>query len=129
MSQENIELVRRFVWAFENDSEAWRERLHPEIEWYPFEEDHSRVSGISSAMQTRNQWLDTWGEHRIEVQDMLGGGDDVVASVHITARGKGSGIEVNVLLHLHFKVRGGKIVYLFEHVDRTEALTAAGLKE
>jgi hypothetical protein len=33
MSQESVELVRRWIWAFENDDAAFREVTHPDIEW------------------------------------------------------------------------------------------------
>jgi ketosteroid isomerase-like protein len=48
---------------------------------------------------------------------------------HVTARGKASGVEVDLRLHYQFKVRDDKVVYLFEHEDRAEALEAAGLSE
>ena len=40
-----------------------------------------------------------------------------------------SGVEVDLHLYMHFKLRGGKIVYLYEYADRGEALEAAGLSE
>ena len=38
-------------------------------------------------------------------------------------------MEVDLRLYLHFKLRDGKIVYLYEYADRGEALEAAGLSE
>ena len=52
-----------------------------------------------------------------------------VASLHLTARGEESGIDVDVHLYGHLKVREGKVAYLFEHQDRAEALKAVGLEE
>jgi hypothetical protein len=31
-----VEIVRRWLWAFENDDNVFRELAHPEIEWAPF---------------------------------------------------------------------------------------------
>ena len=45
------------------------------------------------------------------------------------AQGKASGVQVDVRLYFHFKVRDDKIVYIYEHQDRTEALEAVGLRE
>jgi ketosteroid isomerase-like protein len=42
-------------------------------------------------------------------------------------RGRVSGVEVDVHLHMHFKVRDGKIIYVFEYEDQAAALKAAGL--
>jgi limonene-1,2-epoxide hydrolase len=127
MSQENAEIVRRWIWAFENDDAAFREATHPDIEWAPFEENHTVSHGLDGAMRIRNGWLDAWAEHRLDVEEMVDRGAGVVASLHITARGRGSGVEVDVRLHGHFKVRDGKVCYLFEHEEQAEALAAVGL--
>ena len=129
MSQDNVEVVRRWIWAFENDTDAFRDTLHPEIEWSPFEESHTPSYAIEGAMRIRNQWLDTWDEHRVDLEEMNEEGDNVVVSAHVTARGRASGVEVDVRLHFHFKVRDGKVVYVFEHEDKAAALEAAGLPE
>jgi ketosteroid isomerase-like protein len=130
MSQENAEEVARtYIWAFENDDDAFRDILHPEIEWFPFEENHSRFYGIEDAMRLRNQWLDTWDEMRGEVKELVQEGDAVVATLRVIARGKTSGAKTDVRLHLQFRVRDGKVVYVFEHTDRAAALKAAGLSE
>jgi hypothetical protein len=78
-------------------------------------------------MRIRSGWLDPWAEHSIEIDEVLGQGNDVMAALHLRARGEGSGIDVDVRLYGHFKVRDGKVAYLFEHQDRDEALRAAGL--
>ena len=129
MSQENVELVRRSLWAFENDGEAFRETLHSEIEWRPFEDGHTPSFGPEGGMRIRNAWLDAWDEHRIDIEDVIDAGDDVVASLHMAARGKGSGVEVDVRLYLQFKVRDGKVVYVYEHEDKARALESVGVRE
>src|SRR5512133_1991124 len=128
MSEEKVEVVRRFLWAFENDTDAFRQTLHPEIEWSPFEESHTPSHGVEGAMRIRNQWLDTWDEHRIDLEELIEEGESAVASIHVTAQGKASGVAVNVRLHGHFKVRDEKVIYLYEHEDRAAALEAAGLR-
>jgi ketosteroid isomerase-like protein len=130
MSQENAEQVaRRYIWAFENDDDAFRDILHPEIEWFPFEENHTRFHGIEDAVRLRNQWLDTWDEMRGELQEVAQEGEAVVATLRVIARGRTSGVKTDVRLYLQFMVRDGKVVYVFEHTDRAAALKAAGLSE
>jgi ketosteroid isomerase-like protein len=133
MSQENVEVrseaVRRWFWAFENDTDIFRSSLHPEIEWFPIEEDHTPTYGVEGAMRLRNEWLDTWDEHRVDLEDVIEEGESVVVLATVTARGKASGVEVNLRVHYQFKVRDDKVVYLYEHEDRQEALEAAGLSE
>jgi len=127
MSQENVEIVRRFLWAFENDMDAFRDILHPEIEWFPIEENQGRLYGVEAAMRNRNEWLDTWDEHRFDLEEMIEQGDSVVALVHITARGKASGVETDVRFYAQIKMRDHRIVYIFDHRDRANALEAARL--
>jgi ketosteroid isomerase-like protein len=133
MSQENVEVrnevVRRWFWAFENDTQAFRDTLHPDIEWFPIEEDNTPNYGVEAAMRNRNQWLDTWDEHRFDPEEMIEEGDSIVVLVHITARGKTSGVQVDVRFYAHFKVRDDKVVYIFDHEDRAAALEAVGLRE
>jgi ketosteroid isomerase-like protein len=129
MSQENVELVGRWFESFDSDSDAFRDTLHPEIEWFPFEENHTPTCGIDGALRIRNQWLDAWDTLDYDLEEVVDEGDSVVASAHVMNRGKLSGVEVDVRIHFHFKVRDGKIVYLFEHMDRVAALGAAGLSE
>jgi ketosteroid isomerase-like protein len=133
MSQENVEVrnevVRRYVAAFESDTDGFRDTLHPEIEWYPIEENRTPTKGIEAAMWNRNAWLDTWDEHSLDLEEVIEDGDDVVALVHLTGRGASSGVEVDVRLYAQIKVRDGKIVYIYDDEDREAALEAAGLGE
>jgi ketosteroid isomerase-like protein len=133
VSQENIEVrnevVRRFAAAFDSDTDAFRDTLHPAIEWFPIEENRTPTKGVEAAMWNRNAWLDTWDEHRLDVEEVIEDGDDVVVGVHIRARGAGSGVETDVRFYAQFRVRDGKIVYIYDHEDREAALQAAGLRE
>jgi ketosteroid isomerase-like protein len=124
MSQSNLEVVRTWMESFTEDAEAFRGTLHPELEWFPFEENHSPSHGVEGGMRIRNQWLDAWDEMEADVEGIVEEGDSVVASVHIRGRGKASGARVDVHLHFHFRVRDGQIVHLYEHVDKAEALSA-----
>ena len=67
-----------------------------------------------------------WPAH---VEEVIEDGDDVVVGVHIKARGQGSGVEADVRFFAQFKVRDDKVVYIYDHEDRAEALEAAGLSE
>jgi ketosteroid isomerase-like protein len=127
MSQESVEIVRRWLAAFDNDTDEFRQLTHPKIEWMPFEENHSPSHGLDGAMRIRNGWIDAWAEHRADIEEMLDGGDDVFVSALLTGRGKASGVAVEVRLYGHVKVRDGKVSYVFEYEDRAEALEAAGV--
>ena|SRR2546421_6843856 len=128
MSQANVEIVRRWLWAFENDADVFRNALHPDIEWFPIEENQRRLYGVEAAMRNRNEWLDTWDEHGFDLEEVIEGGDGIVALIHITATGKASAVETDVRFYAHIKMKDHQIVYIFDHRDRTTALKAVGLE-
>jgi ketosteroid isomerase-like protein len=131
MSQHSVRvqsaLIRRWFWAFENDASAFEAVLHPEIEWFPIDENYGRLHGIEAAVRNRNEWLDAWEEHRFDVQELAAEGDSVVLGIHITARGKTSGAEADIRFYAHMKLRDDKVVYICDYEDRAAALDAAGL--
>ena len=131
MSQQNVQVenavVRRWFWAFENDTDTFRDSLHPDFEWFPIEEDRTPSYGVEAAVANRNEWLDTWDEHRFELEQLFEEGDSVVVSVHITARGKGSGVEVDIRFYAHFKLREDRVAYIFDYEDRAAALAATSV--
>ena len=129
MSQENVEIVRRSTEAFEDDEEAWLSAIDPAVEWYPIEDGHIPSRGLEAAAGVRRRWLESWEGHRIDLEEMRDGGDSVVACLHLTGQGKRSGVEVDLRVYVHYKLRDGKVIYVYEHAERGEALEAAGLKE
>src|SRR5436190_5113303 len=52
-----------------------------------------------------------------------------VLAVHIVARGKTNGAEVDVRFYPHFKLRDDGVVYIYDYAHRAEALAAVGLGE
>jgi ketosteroid isomerase-like protein len=129
MSVENVEVIQRSIAAFASDEEAWLAALDPSHVWYPLEEGNIPSHGLDAARGIRRRWLETWQDHRIDIEEILDRGDSVVACLHLTGTGKGSGLEVDLRFYMHWKLRNGKMVYLYEYADRDEALRAAGLSE
>jgi ketosteroid isomerase-like protein len=129
MSESALEIVRRSGEAFEPDVDAWLATLDPGFEWFPLEEGNMRSEGHEAALRIRERWLESWESHEIEVEELMDGGDDVVGVLHLRGRGRASGAEVDMHFFMHWKVRDGKIVYLYEHADRGEALRAAGIEQ
>jgi ketosteroid isomerase-like protein len=131
MSQENMEVVRRAIETFPTDVEAWLDTMDPAIRWYPLEEGHSLVLGREAARRCRERWMETFDKesHRGELTELRGEGENVFAAVYEWGRGRGSGIEIEGGVYIHYKVRNGKIAYCYEYANRDEALEAAGLSE
>jgi ketosteroid isomerase-like protein len=122
-------IMRRWVWAFEHDADAFRELTHPEIEWAPFEENHTVSRGLEQAMRIRAGWLDAWAEHRIEIEEVIDVSDGLVLALRVLARGKSSGLQADVRLYPHVRFRDGRAVYMFEYDSRAAALEAVGMTE
>lgn len=129
----NVELrneaVRRFLMAFEVDDDAFRQTLDPGVVWCPIDENRIPLHGVEAALRNRNAWLDTWDEHRLDVDEVVEVGDDVVALIHITGRGKRSGVTTDVRFYAQLKARDGKVAYIYDHEDRAAALEAAELRD
>jgi ketosteroid isomerase-like protein len=130
----NVELhndaVRRFLAAFEEDDDAFARTLHPEdFTWCPIDENRVALHGIDAAIRNRDAWLDTWDDHRLDVDEVVEEGDSFVGLIHITARGKGSGARADVHFYAQIRTRDGKVAYIYDHEDRADALEAAGLGE
>lgn len=133
MSQENLRIqnpvIRRWLWAFENDTSSFEAVLHPDIEWFPIDENYGRLHGINAALRNRNEWLDAWREHRFDAEEVAAEGDSVVLAVRITAQGRTSGAKADLRFYAHVKLRDDKVVYIRDYEDRAEALAAAELRE
>jgi hypothetical protein len=70
-SHENVEIVRRFIDAWQRGSDAMIEFLDRDIEWAPVEESHMPSHGHEGARRLREGWLDNWEEHQLDVEEML----------------------------------------------------------
>src|SRR5262245_27534590 len=132
MSEENVEVVRAVIEAQrKQDWEAFPELYDPEIEW-------DDVAGLWGDWGTRRGFDDdrhaflTWFEAFEHVEfgldgDIVQSGDDVVAGLRISGRGRGSGLPVNQRITLIWTVRGGRVTRVRAYRERAEALAAAGL--
>jgi hypothetical protein len=132
MSQENVELVRRCLEAWQRgDEAAAMQALAPDIEvnlagagvggevFHGHEGVREAVDGFDSA----------WDRNDFEFGDLLDAGDDVVARVTNRLRGRASGIDVVARYSGVFTVRDGKIVRFRDFASRRAALEAVGLRE
>jgi ketosteroid isomerase-like protein len=131
MSQENVEIVRNALDAFNRgDWDAALKDATPD-----FELDFSRAIGPQHGVfrldQIRGFWdefLEPWKSLRIEADEFIEAGEDVVVPVTGYMRGR-DGIEVTARRTWVYTFREGAIVRLSQFQERQEALEAAGLRE
>ncbi|MGA6948861.1 MAG: nuclear transport factor 2 family protein [Solirubrobacterales bacterium] len=151
MSQENVDLVRRLLDMFaRRDHEGVFEFYDPDIEW-----DASNLSGPAGGAMGDlegagamgdlegvyrghegvrtywRRWLEAWQDIEFEVQDVLDGGDEVVALIRNQRQwGRHSRIATEMPPYgLVFTIRDGKVVRWRSYPNQQSALEAAGLSE
>jgi ketosteroid isomerase-like protein len=132
MSQENVEIVRRCIEAFQRgDYEAAMETIDPGIEYdlthFPDGKVYLGHEGVREAFRI---WLGTWENYKQELDELIDlGCDEVLALVRESGRGKGSGIELERPTAGVWTLRDGKAVHIRFYPGKAEALEAAGLSE
>ena len=133
MSQENVEIVRRFTDYWErSDWDGMAELADPNVEL------HGTVGGVEEGRVTRGireigreyeSAEEMWEDHRIEIQELIDAGDRVVIFQREYQRGKSSGVELVLDAAVLVDIRDGRIVRMQGYMDRAAALDAAGLSD
>jgi uncharacterized protein len=131
MSQENVEIVRAILEAFNRgDMRGFLEMCDPDIEWDLSQRlvDPETYHGHRGVEKFFEQQLEAWEEvPRMEAEDLIDAGDQVVAFVRVHGRGRGSGAAVDARIAQVWTIRREKATRLQYYGDRTGALNAAGL--
>jgi ketosteroid isomerase-like protein len=131
MSQANVEVVRE---AFESllagDREKTAQLVDSEVEF------HGTVGGLEEGRVSHGlpqllhafeeEDLEAWDERRLEAEELIDAGDDVVVLLHEYRRGRGSGVELETDTAVVVAVSGGRVVRVQGYMDRGVALEAAG---
>jgi len=125
----NVEIARRVLEAFNEDGiEGVLPYYDDDVEIYdpdlPSDRPFRGKEGLRSLLN-----LMLMGTERTEIRDyeLLPAGDRVVALIRTYFRGEGGGPEVEVRDAHTLTFHDGKIVYWRLYIDRTEALTDAGI--
>ena len=124
MSQQNVEIVRRFLVV---DLDELLEYVDPDIVWNPVEE--SSAQGPEAVRASTERWKREWDDYKLIPEEFVDMGDRVVATVRFRARGRRSGIEVDARLYDVYTLRDRKIVRMDQFTKQSDALEAAGLRE
>jgi ketosteroid isomerase-like protein len=134
MSQENVELVRRFEksWA-RRDLDGALECVHDDLEfdWSdsmgPFMGTYKGRDGLTRFW---TDMLEAWEQFSPEIEDVFECGPERLITLDVVrARGKGSGIDMEARGAMLWTVHDGKIVRVKMFQTKDAALEAAGLSE
>ena len=134
MSLENVEIVREAFQAFQGgDLEKTARLVDPELEF------HGTVGGLQEGQVAHGQSqidetfeaedLEAWEERRLEAEEFIDAGDNVVVLLHEHRRGRGSGVELETKTAVVVGVSGGRVIRMQGYLDRDAALEAAGVSE
>src|SRR3954447_24349241 len=135
MSEENIEIVRSAIAAFDRgDFEAVLRLSHEDVvitqpPELPGVSPEQR--GHSGVLEAFSIWgPEQWDDYRFEILKVAAApGDKVFVTIRTTGRGKQSGVEVEMNFSFVFTVREAKIIEWRLFVQEDQALEAAGLPD
>jgi len=132
MSEENAEIALAAVDAWNRgDHEAWLALWDEEAEFYPLRAQLEGESywGHEGLERFLAEMTEDFEEVRFEIEETRDAGEQVVGIGRFRARGRASGVDLNVPLGVFTRVRRGKIVYTRFFSEPADALEAAGLRE
>ena len=126
MSEENVEVVRRFADAYvRGDLDEALTYFDPEIVLKRAEE--AAVVGRDAAGASLRRWEEDWEDLETIPEDFIDAGDHVLVPVLFRGRGRGSGIEIEGRYYEVVTVRDGRLIRWEEFSERSDAEKAAGL--
>jgi ketosteroid isomerase-like protein len=132
MSQQNLAAAKRIYEARNRgDVDAVIAECAPEVEWRPHLANLSGqpIRGREEVRGYLTSLQEEWESFQHETERFMDAGDKVVVLTHAYARGRESGIEVDVPVAHVLSFRQGKCTGFVSYYDRAEALRSAGLEE
>jgi ketosteroid isomerase-like protein len=133
MSQENVEVVRQLIQAFnQRNLAAMTRSFDPEVEWMPggpAAVERTVYRGRDEVSDGFAATWETWEVFQLEESEVRDLGDSLVWLGRARLKGGASHVEVDQEFAVHFLVRGGKISRFQGFREWQAALEAAGLSE
>jgi ketosteroid isomerase-like protein len=145
MSQENVELVKRFqpsgldlVEVFSAGADQLVSGDEAELFTDDFEVAFIAEAAGGQDLQARGsagltamwlEWLTPWRSYRLDVEEFIDAGDAVVVLARVQARTERDGVLVQHSPAAIWRIRGGKVAAIHFYLDRAEALEAVRFSE
>jgi SnoaL-like protein len=134
MSQENLEVVRRWLAIWERSSEEVRatvaEFCDADVDYYPVRKfsDARPCHGLDEFSDWLAGWREAWSRLEWAVRELIEVGDDrVLVCGSLRAEGRGSGAKIEGDLYLCVWLRHGRLIRQEDHLTIRGALHALGL--
>jgi len=131
MSQENVEVVRAMIDAFNRRNfEASAAFFAEDASWRggPAAPGGGVYYGSDEIARGFGRSLGAWEEFQVETEEVIDAGDHVVLCVRMRGKGRESGLSVELHPALVCEVRDGRVVAGRGFRERAEALEAVGLR-
>ena len=132
MSEENVEIVRRFYAAWgRQEFPGPTDLMDPEIEYVNPEgavEPGTR-RGRDAFGRAVDKIFEGWAAWETEPEQFTAVGDQVAVVLRYRARGRGSGVEIEGRESALWTLRDGRVLRYAWFQEPSEALEAAGLSE
>jgi ketosteroid isomerase-like protein len=128
MSADDIAVAKRMYDARNRgDVEAVLAECDTDIEWHPHLATlgGKPIIGHTGVREYLSSLRQDWESFQHEPEEFFDFGDKVVAFLHTFARGKSSGIDVDVRVGHVLTFRNGKVLRFVSYLDRGEALKGA----
>jgi ketosteroid isomerase-like protein len=132
MSAENVEIVRRALASMDRSLDRVAEFWAPDIDWRAIEgapDDIGVFRGHEAMRRYYGHWYETFENIDSQTEELIDGGEHVVAMLRVVGQMKGSDATIDMRLGIVYTVRDGLIVRGREYSSREEALAAAGLAD
>lgn len=124
--QTGVQLVHEIIEALNRgDVDGMLERMHPDFEWRPLESSPVAGGVYRGHEQVRRyveDWLGTFDDLRIVLEEPREVGDHVVAVVHGHGRGRASGLELRNRFCQVWRIREGTATGMEEYATWEQAL-------
>jgi ketosteroid isomerase-like protein len=128
MSRENIEIIQRGFDAFQRgDLQTVLAAGDPGV----VVENHAvpealTYEGLDGALSAITDWVDAFEDFRVEIDELVDSGDDVLVVTRQRGQGRDSGAPVESRFGMLFSFRDGAVVRWRIYADLDEARAALG---
>ena len=130
MSAENVQIVRGLVEAFnDRDLDAMAQVMEPGAELYPLRAqlEGKVYRGYDGLREMLADFDQDWDFVRMDAEEFREAGDQVVVLGRLRARGRTSGVDLDVPMGFVWRLRDGKVAYARSFSEPADALRDAGL--
>jgi ketosteroid isomerase-like protein len=82
--------------------------------------------GLDGFVAGWREWLEPWGSYRIDLDDIIDAGDDVLVLIRVRARTARDGVEMEHAPAAVWTIRDGKVSSLRLYLNRDQAFEVVG---